>query len=360
VIASQGSTAVVPAPDLSVYEAKLMSPRLGQIPSNNHVLVFEGSLPPGGRATKSFVLPKLAAMSVLLVGDGVRYSFRSPHGETIVPGETEGRPGLQYVDGAEGAGFTLDAPEQGAWSLIVESKSDRGVAYAVDVRSEGSAEEVAHLETMLHDSDPSLSFLARPGEPVFVRTFVTVGGCPVTGTTWDIQVRSPKGVIISLQAHDDGRHADGAANDGISVGAFMAESPDGFYELRATAHSPSGVEFVVTSTVEVQAQNDLLIASEIEVSPKQPKAGEPVTLTVTVLNAGTVDSRDVELEFFVGARKQSGQRFDLTAGESKRVATTWTPGAVNNYDVQLTIDPDTEPYASNFENNTRRASIAVR
>lgn len=360
VIASQGSPTVAPAPDPSVYDTKLVPPRMGQNPSNNHVFVLEGTLPARGRVTKPFNLPKLATISVLLVGDGVRCSFRSPYGETIVPGETKGRPGLQYVDGAEGAGFTLDAPEQGAWSVVLESKSDRSMSYAVDIRSEGIAGEVAHLETMLQDSDPSLSFLARPGDPVFVRTLVTAAGRPVTGTTWDIQARSPKGTAISIPVYDDGRHADGAANDGISVGALVAEGPDGFYELRATAQSPSGVEYVVTGTIEVQAQNDLLIAGEIEVSPREPKVGEPVTLTVTVLNAGTGDSGDVELEFFVGARKQSSQRFGLQAGESKRIATTWTPGAANNYDVQLTINPDTEPYASNFENNTKRTSVAVR
>ncbi len=189
---------------------------------------------------------------------------------------------------------------------------------------------------------------------------MTAAGRPVTGTSWDIQARSPKGIAISIPVHDDGRHADGAANDGISVGALVAEGPDGFYELRATAHSPSGVEYVVTGTIEVQAQNDLLIAGEIEVSPREPKAGEPVTLTVTALNAGAVDSPDVELEFFLGARKESSQRFGLKAGESKKIATTWTPGAANNYDVQMTINPDTEPYAINFENNTKRASVAVR
>ncbi len=125
VIASQGSPAVAPAPDPSVYDTKLVPPRMGQNPRNNHVLILEGTLPPRGRVTKPFILPKLATMSVLLVGDGARYSFRSPHGETIIPGETKGRPGLQYVEGAEGAGFTLDAPEQGAWSLVLESKSDR-------------------------------------------------------------------------------------------------------------------------------------------------------------------------------------------------------------------------------------------
>lgn len=360
VIATQGSPEVAPALDPSFYDVQLMPPRMAQNPSYNHVFVLQGTLRPRERVTKSFTLPELAAISVLLVGDDARYMFRSPNGETIVPGETKGRTGLQFIDGAVGGSFTLEGPEKGTWTLVLEPRSDRSATYAVDIRSEGPAEEVAHLETMLSDSDPSHSLLARPGSSVFVRAFVTAGGRPVAGATWEVLARSPKGAGISIPVHDDGRHADGAANDGIFVGALVAQGPDGFYELRATAQSPSGVEYVVTGAFEVQAQNDLLIADEIKVDPKEPKAGEIVTLTVTTMNAGTVDSRNVELVFYVGARKESSQRFDLGAGESKKIATMWTPGAANNYDVQLTINPDTEPYASNFENNTKRVIVRVR
>lgn len=346
-------------PDPSVYDIQLRPPRLGQNPSDNHVFVLRGALRPGAQELKSFTLPKLASMSVLLVGEGVRYVFRPPHGETIIPGETTDRLGYRYLGGEEGAGFTLEDPEKGTWTLAIESKSGRSVNYAVDIRSEGPAEEVAHLETMLSDSGPNLSFLARPGDPVFVRTFVTAGGRPVKGVRWDIRTQSPNGHSMVIAVYDDGRHADGTANDGIFVGAVVAEGPDGFYEIRAMGHCPSGVEFLVTGTIEVQAQNDLLIASEIEVAPEHPKVGEPVTLTVTARNAGTVDSRSVELEFYLGARKESSQRFDLRAGESKRIMTTWIPSVANNHEVQLTINPDAEPYASNFENNTRRAVVRV-
>lgn len=358
--ASPQPAQVASAPDPGVYNVRLKPPRMGQNPSDNHVFVLQGALLPGAQDKKSFTLPKLAGMSVLLVGEGVRYVFRSPHNETIIPGETKDRPGYRYVGEKEGAGFTLEDPDKGVWTVTIESKSGRSVNYAIDIRSDGPAEEAAHLETMRADSDPNLSFLARPGDPVFVRAFVTANGRPVKGVHWGIRAHGPKGNEVTIPVHDDGRHADGAAGDGVAVGAIVAEGPDGFYELRAAGRSPSGVEYLVTGTIEVQAHNDLLIADEIEVAPENPRAGEPVTLTATVLNAGTVDSRDVELEFYLGARKESSQRFDIKAGESKRITTTWTPGPANNYDVQLTINPFTEPYASDFENNTRRTVVQVR
>lgn len=356
--ASQAAPEDATAPDSKAFAVQLKPPLMGQNQRDNHVFALEGTLPPRGRVTKSFILPKLEAMNVLVIGDSARYTFRAPNGKTIVPGETKGFPAFERASGM--AGLTFEGPEKGKWTLVIESESDRGVTYGIDIRSEGLAEEAAHLETMLRDSDPRFSFLARPGDPVFVRAFVTENGRPLAGATWDIRAKKAEGTPITIPVHDDGRHADGPAHDGISVGALVPEGPDGFYELVATAHAPSGVEHVVTGFFEVQAENDLLIADEIEIEPKQPRAGQPVTLTVTARNAGTVDSRDVELEFYVGARKESSQRFDLGAGESKRISTTWTFGSANNYDVQLTIDTEKEPYASNFENNTKRAVVRVR
>src|SRR5262249_40881898 len=159
---------------------------------------------------------------------------------------------------------------------------------------------------------------------------------------------TPRESKITIPVFDDGLHADGAADDGISVGGVVADGPDGFYELGARAKCPDGVEYTATSNFEVQAKNDLLIADSIQVVPANPTVREPVALTATVMNDGTVDSKAVELEFYVDHKKISSKTFDLNAGESKVVTTTWTPPASANYDVMLTINPDLEPYASNF------------
>src|SRR5262249_9709741 len=111
---------------------------------------------------------------------------------------------------------------------------------------------------------------------------------------------------------------------------------------------------------EVQAEHDLLLADSIAVSPAHPKVGEPVTLTVTARNSGTIDTHGAELELYIGARKVSTQRFDLMAGQSKRIATTWTPTTADTYELQPTIDAHDEPYASDFHNNTQRAVVRVR
>jgi hypothetical protein len=356
--------AAVPAaaPDPSAYQVELRPPAADHGSDDNHVFTAKGVLEPGTREIKSFVLPRMDRMTVVLMGDGTRYAFRSPSGETIVPGETRGRAGYRDLGGEGGfSGFALERPERGTWTAVIEAMPAGGAAaYAIDIRSEGSAEEVAHLETMLRDSDPSVPFLARPGDPVFVRVFITDRGKPVRSVHWDVRALTPNEGLVVIPVYDDGRHADERADDGVSVGAIVAEGPDGYYQLRAAGRSPTGVEYAVTGTIEVQAQNDLLIADTIAVSPASPGVGERVTLTVTVVNAGTVDSRAVELEFYLGAVKVSGQTFDLKAGVSKQVATTWTPTAAGNYDVQLTINPFVEPYACDFTNNTRKTVVQVR
>jgi hypothetical protein len=352
------------APQLDPKEFQVaLRPRLSySSSSDNHVFAAKGVLQPGARETKSFMLPSLARMTVLLIGKGVRYEFRPPGGTPIVPGRTQGGAGFEYLGDVDGfSGFTLQHPGKGPWTVTATATSSDGpLAYAIDIRSDGPAEESAHLETMLRDSDPGMTYLAKPGDVVFVRVFVTHGGQPVRGVRWDVRALTPTDSLLIIPVFDDGRHADEQANDGVSVGAIAAVGPDGFYQLRAEGRTPAGGQYVVTGAVEVQAPHDLLIADTIQVNPASPRAGQPVTLTVTAENAGTVDSRDVTLEFYVGARKESEQKFDLKAGESKRIVTSWTPPAVNNYDVQLTIDPNSEPYASDFRNNTQRAVIRVR
>ncbi len=355
------SASVLP-PD--AYAAVLKPPLMGRDPrDDNHVFVTEGVLRPGAREVKSFFLPNLQGITVLLIRDaGVRCSFRSPRGEVFVPGETKDRPGFQSSGSDSGiSGFTIERPESGTWTLTAEATGPgASSSYGIDMRSEGLSEELAHLETMTRESDANFSFLAKPGDPVFVRVYVTSGDHVVRGVRWDVRAVTPSASPISIPVFDDGRHADGRADDGVAVGGIAAEGPDGFYEVRAAGRCLSGAEYVVTGRIEVQAQNDLLIADTIAVSPASPKAGEPVTLTVTAKNEGTVDSQGVELEFFLWERKVSSQKFDLKAGESRVIATTWTPPAPNDYHVMLSISPFLEPYASNFENNTRKAVVRVR
>jgi hypothetical protein len=345
----------------SIYDVELKPPATHQA-ADYHVFVAKGVLKPGAQETKRFILPKLARMGGLLLGEGVTWSFHTPSGKVIVPGETKSGAGYNYAVARAGmASFSLEHPEQGAWTLVMESsRADTAVAYAIDILSAGPAEETAHLEMMLRDSDPNTSFLARPGDPVFVRAFVAKDGRPMPGTKWDVRALTPSDSAIAIPVFDDGRHADGSAGDGVAVGSIVAKGPDGFYQLRAEVQTPSGGQYVVTGAIEVQADNDLLIADSIGVSPQNPKVGEPVTLTITALNEGVVEFKKAELELYVDRIKVAEQQLDLKPGESRRVATRWVPSRPKDFIVQLTLTSYDEPYGSDLTNNTRRTVVRVR
>ena len=106
------------------------------------------------------------------------------------------------------------------------------------------------------DGDPKVVIRVNPGEPVFVRAFIANDDRPVPGVRWQVKARTPAGAIILIPVMDDGLHADGAAADGIFVGAIIAEDgPDGFYALSAEGQPPQGARYL--QRVEVEAKGDL-------------------------------------------------------------------------------------------------------
>src|SRR2546425_154636 len=77
-----------PTLDPAVYSsARIKSPSYETNPDN---CVFRaiGSLLPGAVEKKSFVLPKLDGVKMMLFGNGLSWTFHSPAGKTIVPGKT--------------------------------------------------------------------------------------------------------------------------------------------------------------------------------------------------------------------------------------------------------------------------------
>jgi hypothetical protein len=172
------------------------------------------------------------------------------------------------------------------------------------------------------------------------------------------------GSTIPIGVEDDGHHADGAADDGISVGAFVAGKTY-LYMVRAEGRTISGARYTAENRVEVEEKGDLLLADTIAVS-SDPRVGKPVALTVTVRNEGTLDFHGVTLDLDLGPgettleEREARRTFDLRAGESRRVSTEWTPTEPRDYEVRLMIEPYLEPSSSDFANNTRKTVVRVR
>ena len=166
--------------------------------------------------------------------------------------------------------------------------------------------------------------------------------------------------IFTIQVFDDGRHADGRANDGVFVGTMVAGRLwNDLYRLNAEARLPDSTQYTVNGSIELHPKNDLLIADSIEVRPRNPRVGEPVTLTVTILNDGIDEFKNVPLLLDVNKSRVSEQRLVLKPGEPRRVVTTWFPSEAGSQVVQLTIKSYDEPYWSNLKNNWRRTLVQV-
>src|SRR5262249_7313753 len=154
------------------------------------------------------------------------------------------------------------------------------------------------------DSDPRYSMApVMPGTPVYVRVFLVKGARTVPGVEWTVSARAyPRDTRRAdndtrqqIPVFDDGRHADGVAGDGIYVGTIRTQGPDALDQVYAAAKTPEGIKYTTLDHFTVQAKYDLLIASDILVSP-DPRVGQPVTLTVTVKNDGHHDYRGVSFE----------------------------------------------------------------
>jgi len=359
----------------SIYDVTLRPPILRKS-GDTHLSAVVDSIQPRSQATKTLIVPRLEDMNVTMLGDStLRYSFRSPSGRRFVP------DGIYKGDGytSGGAGqfriLVVQHPEPGNWSVTVDATASSASGfYAILINSNGAAEEQAHLETMVRDSDSRFNTSVEPGTPVYVRAFVLNGERPVPGVRWSVRadwiddpthdslaVKTARESWQEIPVFDDGRHADGAAEDGIYVGILHTRASDGLYRVAAEGKTPGGVAYFKSDHVAVRAKYDLLITEEIVVSP-DPRVGKPVTLTVTVKNDGPRDYRGARFELHVDKREKRGsqQMIDLKAGESRRVVTQWTPDNAGDHEVNLSIDAYIEPYEVDYANNARRATVKVR
>jgi hypothetical protein len=352
-------SAILPATSVSqsVYRVHLKPCSTKTDNNRFHVGFALGVLKAGARKAMSFRLPRLPGIEAWLIGKRVAWSVRTPSGAVIVPGHCCAECQYELIqDGI--ASLSIKDPEPGPWTVMAQSSGADTTTYAVDIWPDGPTEESPHLEMLLGDADPRPSLAARPGDVVFIRTFITRRGKLIAHTRWKVRALTPRDSLIAIPVFDDGHHADGLAGDGVFVGTLRVTNRDGLYRVRAEARAPGGIEYLVTETIDVEAKNDLLLADSILVSPEMPIAGAPVAVTVTAINSGVVEFRRVELELFVDMVKVSSQLLDLKAGEARQVVTTWVPQRSKDVTLQLTLNAYDE--VGDLTNNTRRRAIHVR
>ena len=237
----------------SVFAAvRLPPPMVGQLVDND-IFDAAGAVRPGADTTLSFALPVTGAMTAVLLGERVQWSFRAPDGSTTIPGTTANTD--DYVSNEPGdlPGFWLRRPASGVWRVEVEAtRKDSTATFMIFVRADEDLPRNAHLETMVRSALPLESNVARPGDVVFVRTFITDKSKPLAGIQWNVRATTPDTSVVTVPVYDDGRHSDGHRGDGMYVGAFRVGHKEGSYLIRAVGQGPDSVTFFVHDVVAVR------------------------------------------------------------------------------------------------------------
>jgi len=234
---------------------RLPAPMVDQLVDND---IFDavGVVRPGADTTLSFALPATGAMTAVLLSERVRWSFRAPDGSEITPGKTPNTDDYASAEPGDLPGFWLRHPASGVWHVKVEAMSrDSAATYMIFVSADENLPRNAHLETMVRSALPRVSNIARPGDVVFVRTFMTDRSKPVTGTLWNVRATTPDTSMTTIPVYDDGHHSDGQRGDGMFVGAFRVEHKEGVYLIRAIGQGPDGVTFFVHDAVAVRDES---------------------------------------------------------------------------------------------------------
>lgn len=338
-----------------VFDVQLPPPVFRWI-GDQRLVLDGGKLQPGTRESREFAVPRLEGMAVVLTGDStVRYTLRSPAGRIFVPGETREDPGYHVLSRDTGIWMlTFKRPEVGTWGLTADAGTAKlPTHFDFDVRADDPVVEQAHVEVFPRDGHPRVVNRVDAGEPVYVRVFVATDDVAVPGVRWQVRVVAyPNGPLQTISVEDDGRHADGEPNDGLFVGAFVPEEAL-MYVVEADAATPKGIRYETKSRIEIEEQGDLCIADSIVVSPS-PRIGEPVRLSVTVMNKAARDAHDARLLMFLTVPNRWGGRdtrevgegdrtFDLPAGKAMRISTAWTPTEAQDYEVSLSVSPTRDP-----------------
>lgn len=354
------ATSATASASSSAYTVKLAVPNLKPGQYGTSIVGPSGTIKPGQKLTKTFVVPEASQLTILTGGKSA-IVFKSPDGKTIAPNSTQD-PNVNYeIDATLGIGaVSYNHPAGGTWSVTIDgSKLTANDDFMVGAQLPPTADQV-HLEALSATSDPQYSFLSKPGDTIYVRVFYVHGQTAVSKINWQVRAQTPKKTTISVPIYDDGQHADGAANDGIFVGALTAEGPDGFYEFEGQGTLLSGAIVDIGGTAEVQATNDLLVDGTVLVQPTSPKVGQAATVSATLKSAGTVDNSQVPVELDIDGTKVTSKNVDFHAGQSQKIQFSWTPSATGSHKVQISISPFSEPYASDFKNNTANTNITVQ
>lgn len=143
---------------------------------------------------------------------------------------------------------------------------------------------------------------------------------------------------------------------GSTVIYVTVSSADGMQEISSTDNS-------AFTTIDIVSLPDFFVsATAVTVDPAITKQGDPVKISVTVMNKGQQDATGVTVAFSESGTTIDTGRIDLIHGNSQEVCTFSydTTGKKGSHQIQIAIDPDNTIPEIDETNNSTTCGFAVQ
>lgn len=265
--------------------------------------------------------------------EGVAVSLTTPSGRTLTAGESASPDQTLRRFALESAELGLDLP--GPKEAFEVKAAEAGV-YTVEVKTEGQAAVTvvaAEPESALTLEAWAGPLSRRPGEPVQFHAELRDGKAGLAGARVIAQLVAPGDKTgRALRLFDDGRHDDGAPNDGVYAGALGdLDGPAGPWSVRfdASGRDARGQAFARTNSSGFMSESP---AARLLARVTQARlVGQGAERRLLVTTAAKSESGGLfRLEVIVaGAAAEDGSRPGIAWAESTtRLAAGRTPLAV--------------------------------
>ncbi len=215
--------------DAEALAGSAVPPAWEPLPAENHSPLLSGILPPGQRITETLEIDQRGTVRIYARGqtDGLSLTLTTPDGVHIAPDASDDEDVSYFALAiANFESYVLTDTTPGTWQLHLEANDSLAEAcgYAM----------YAVLDSPLRlDVTPNMQ--GQLDAPVLIQTTLRDGTQGVAAAQVSAEIYPARNAAITIPLHDDGQHADGAANDGHYANWWTPTGDGGYYPVFVTA-----------------------------------------------------------------------------------------------------------------------------
>jgi parallel beta-helix repeat protein len=186
---------------------------------------------------------------------------------------------------------------------------------------------------------------------------------PVSNFTWSIDSSSPYTIHLNSTSFDaDGNSISYHWNFGDGQVSTVANpthifSKEGHYIVSLIVIDESENSSLMQKDIWIQV-SDLVIGNQSIQMDKEPVAGQAVTISIMVMNSGSLDVVEATLVFKLDGLVENATTFSLDGGSNASFTIDWVPTA-GNHTISFEVDAEGEIIEISEENNCVSIEVAV-